>query len=171
MKKKRHGSNFYEFILMALLGTGSLRYEELWETFIQLVSHFTMGSRYFAERFSKRKRESERRRRYREREPIESTFKENLYELSTKGMIRLNQEGKYELTEEGRKQAQEYSRGMKKGAAILRNQIVSPTATARNTVIVDLFLALTKLVAGFMSGSVALIADGAMRPSTPPQRP
>lgn len=67
---------------MALLGTGSLRYEELWETFIQLVSHFTMGSRYFAERFS-------------------------------------------------------------------------------NTVIVDFLLALIKLVAGFMSGSVALIADGA----------
>jgi hypothetical protein len=175
MGKKRPERDFLEFILMALLGTGPLRYEELWETFMQLVSHFSMGSRYFVETFPEKaerfiaqlgfrpkgKLERERRPRKRDREPVESMFKENLSELLRTGLIRLSEEGKYELTEAGSQQAQKYKKDMEKGAEIFRNQILSPAATARNTVFVDLFLALIKLIAGFVSGSVALIADGA----------
>ena len=43
----------------------------------------------------------------------------------------------------------------------MKKNLLSPTAAARNTVIVDLFLAIIKLVAGLLSGSLGLIADGA----------
>ena len=178
MRERRHKGEFHEFILMALLGKGPLHYQELWDTFMQLTSHFTMGSRYFTEwgqSFSERVRRfisrfglrpeseqgGERRPREREREPVEPEFRKTLLELSRKGRIHLNENEEYELTEPGKKQAEKYKKDMEKGAEIFRDHILSPTATARNTVIVDLFLASMKLISGFVSGSVALIADGA----------
>jgi Co/Zn/Cd efflux system component/predicted transcriptional regulator len=178
MRERRHKGEFHEFILMALLGKGPLRYQELWDTFMQLTSHFTMGSRYFTEwgqslservrrfisRFGlrpERERTGERRPREREREPVEPEFRKTLLELSRTGQIHLNENEEYELTDPGKRQAEKYKKDMEKGAEIFRDHILSPTATARNTVIVDLFLASIKLISGFVSGSVALIADGA----------
>jgi Co/Zn/Cd efflux system component len=174
MRKKKQ--DFQEFILMALLGTGPLEYEELWEKFIRLVSHFAMGSMYFEEwgesfrgrvnefmsRFgigSKKKRLI--RRKIRKREPLEPKFKENLSELLDNYLIQLNNDEKYELTDKGIRQAKEYKRNLEKGASVFRKEILSPGGTARNTIIVDFLLAVMKLAAGFLSGSVALIADGA----------
>jgi Co/Zn/Cd efflux system component/predicted transcriptional regulator len=178
MRERRHKGEFHEFILMALLGKGPLLYQELWDTFMQLTSHFTMGSRYFTEwgqNFSEKVRRfisrlglrpewehaGERRRREREREPVEPEFRKTLLELSRKGQIQLNENEQYELTDHGKKQAEKYKTDMEKGAEIFRDHILSPSATARNTVIVDLLLACIKLISGFVSGSVALIADGA----------
>jgi Co/Zn/Cd efflux system component len=178
MRERRHGGEFHEFILMALFGKGPLRYQELWDTFMQLTSHFTMGSRYFMEwgqSFSERVRRlisrfglhpewghgGAQRPQENEREPVEPEFRKTLFELSKKGLIHLNENERYELTEHGKKQAEKYKKDMEKGAEIFQKQILSPTATARNTVIMDLFLASIKLISGFASGSVALIADGA----------
>jgi cation diffusion facilitator family transporter len=81
--------------------------------------------------------------------------------LTEKQIVKLNSEGKYELTEKGKIDAQVTAQTMEKGAVMLENQFLSPSATARNTIIGNIFLSILKLVAGFASGSVGLIADGA----------
>jgi Co/Zn/Cd efflux system component len=80
--------------------------------------------------------------------------------LMEEGLIRLNGE-KYELTEEGRLRAEHRAARLKKGAEVLESQILAPAAAARNTIFAYLFLAAAKLLVGFMSGSIGLIADGA----------
>jgi len=50
---------------------------------------------------------------------------------------------------------------LKKGAEILEGQFLSPHAAARNTFLVDFFLATLKILSGVFSGSVGLLADGA----------
>ncbi len=176
MSEKKHKEGFREFILMALLKTEPLRYEELWDKFMHMASHIAIGSRYFeewGENFRYRvdefmsklglgsKKKRIKRRRIRKREPVEPEFRKDLEELLEKNLVHLNKEGKYGLTAEGRKQAQQHTKDMEKGAEIFRRQIMSPAGAARNTVIIDFFLAVMKLAAGFVSGSVALIADGA----------
>jgi Co/Zn/Cd efflux system component/predicted transcriptional regulator len=79
--------------------------------------------------------------------------------LLMNGSIELNNEQKYQLTDKGRSEAQEFSKKLEVGADFF-NKVLSPAAAARNTVVVDLFLAAIKLVAGLFSGSVGLLADG-----------
>jgi cation diffusion facilitator family transporter len=81
--------------------------------------------------------------------------------LQEKSLIIMNQKGKFELTTEGREKAAEFERNLKKSTDILESQILSPSAAARNTIIVDFFLASLKLLSGIFSGSVGLLADGA----------
>jgi len=81
--------------------------------------------------------------------------------LQEKSLIMMNQKGTYELTAEGREKAAEFERNLKKSTDILESQILSPSAAARNTIIVDFFLASLKLLSGIFSGSVGLLADGA----------
>jgi cation diffusion facilitator family transporter len=81
--------------------------------------------------------------------------------LQEKSLIMMNQKGKFELTTEGREKAAEFERNLKKSTDILESQILSPSAAARNTIIVDFFLASLKLLSGIFSGSVGLLADGA----------
>ena len=81
--------------------------------------------------------------------------------LQEKSLIMKNQKGKFELTTEGREKAAEFERNLRKSTDILEGQILSPSAAARNTIIVDFFLASLKLLSGIFSGSVGLLADGA----------
>ena len=81
--------------------------------------------------------------------------------LVCKKWLKLSADAKYELTPEGRSQAEITAATMEKGAAILQNQFLSPSAAARNTTVGYVVLAVLKLFAGFFSGSVGLIADGA----------
>ena len=81
-------------------------------------------------------------------------------DLTEKQLLKLNSEGKYELTDKGKTDAQVTSQTMEKGAAMLENQLLSPSATARNTIISYVIIAVLQLFAGFFSGSVGLIADG-----------
>jgi len=81
--------------------------------------------------------------------------------LQEKSLITKNQLSQFELTAEGREQATEFEKNLKKSAEMLEGQILSPSAAARNTIIVDFFLASLKLLSGFFSGSVGLLADGA----------
>ena len=115
--------------------------------------------RRFTSRFGLRpewERGDERRRREREREPVELAFRNTLLELSRECQIHLNENEQYELTDHGKKQAEKYKKDMEKGAEKFRDHILSLPATARNTVIVDLFLASIKLISGFASGSADL---------------
>ncbi len=82
-------------------------------------------------------------------------------DLQEKGLIKITQKGGYELSAEGEEKAKEFERGLKKGADILEGQFLNSFSAARNTFIIDFFLATLKLFSGFFSGSIGLLADGA----------
>ncbi|MCE5213328.1 MAG: cation transporter [Methanobacterium sp.] len=79
--------------------------------------------------------------------------------LTEMGWVKLNSQEKYELTEEGSKKALKLEEDMLKEAKSLDSEL-NPSATAKNTTFLDAFLALLKLGAGLISGSMGLIADG-----------
>jgi divalent metal cation (Fe/Co/Zn/Cd) transporter/predicted transcriptional regulator len=166
-KTRQHG-DFHKFILLALLKKGPLDIDELNKMNSVLVSQFDMVGAQFASRivagfFAKFRRPSpfdaNRIKQKESKQKIDSKFE--LDTLQEQGRVRKNQSGKYELTEEGKKVAQEFEKGINKGAEVLENQFLSPSSAARNTFVVDLFLAVLKLFSGVFSGSVGLLADGA----------
>ncbi|MCW4001136.1 MAG: cation transporter [Candidatus Bathyarchaeota archaeon] len=76
-------------------------------------------------------------------------------------LIKLNSDAKYELTDDGRAKAAETVWQMERGAAVIENQFLSPSATARNCTVGYVFLAALKMLVGLFTGSVGLVADGA----------
>jgi cation diffusion facilitator family transporter len=144
-KKSRIDGDLSEFILLSLLKEGPLSVKELQErTALQTMD--------FRERYRERRRE-----RKRSHPDVEETCDG----LVCKKWLNVTDQGKYELTPDGKARAEETAKAMERGAAILQNQLLSPTATARNTTAGYVFLSVVKLLAGFFSGSVGLIADGA----------
>jgi hypothetical protein len=120
------------------------------------------GPRIVSSLFSKFGRPAAvRSSRTKQKESKQVDIKSECRNLQEKSLIRTNQVCKFELTAEGEEKAKEFEKNLKKSAEILEGQILSPSATARNTVIVDFFLASLKLFSGIFSGSVGLLADGA----------
>ena len=66
----------------------------------------------------------------------------------------------YSLTPDGEKEAKKFVHNMEKRASMVRKDFFKPAATARNTTVLDAFLAVMKLGSGLVSGSVGLTADG-----------
>ena len=166
-KRSRHG-DFRNFILLVLMKEGPLGLSELDKKKSILTSQFEMigtefGTRIVSGLFSKFGRpaplRSSRVKLEEEKQQIDIQFEcESLQEC---GLITMNQTGKYELTGEGTEKAKEFEKGLKKGAEIFEGQVLNPHAAARNTVLIDFFLATLKLLSGIFSGSVGLLADGA----------
>ena len=82
-------------------------------------------------------------------------------DLVRKELIKLSDNAAYELTAVGRVQAEEIASDMESLVHRIETQISSPSAAARNATAGYLVLAVLKMSAGFFSGSVGLIADGA----------
>jgi cation diffusion facilitator family transporter len=99
----------------------------------------------------------ERRTRFNETSSAAATCDD----LVHKKWIKLTDSTTYELTNEGRAQAEETVNKMERGVHLLETQILSPSAAARNATAGYFVLAVLKMLAGFISGSVGLIADGA----------
>ena len=143
-RKRRIDGDLSEYILIIIHKEGAQTLEQLKEkTALQTVS--------FRDR-------DERRRR-------SSTYRTITVETTCNGMVnrkwlQINVESKYELTDEGKLQAKETAENMERGARMIETQFLSPSAAARNTTVTYVFLAVLKMVAGFLSGSVGLIADG-----------
>jgi Co/Zn/Cd efflux system component len=166
-KRSRHG-DFGKFILLALMKEGPLDLDELEKMASILVSQFEIvgiefGSRIVSGIFSKFGRPAAIRpnRAKRKDSQQEVDIKSECQNLQEKALITMNQMCKFELTAEGREKATEFEKNLKKGADTLESQVLSSSAAARNTIIVDFFLALLKLSSGIFSGSVGLLADGA----------
>jgi cation diffusion facilitator family transporter len=159
---------------MALLKEGPLSLKELKEKTFAFVYHFH-GLGYglheeggmkvfsFLSRLGYHPREDSaaKMKKWREKHEEQIDVEFECRSLTERGLLRLNEASKFELTEKGRDEAQKSVEGMEKAAKLMENQLLSPTAAARNTVIADFLLAVMKGVAGFLSGSVGLIADGA----------
>jgi len=172
--RKHRRSNFQKYILTALLKEGSLSFKELEERTFASVYHFH-GFGYslheevekkvfsFLSRFGYRPKEdySARMKKWREKHEQQINVQLECESLIEQGILKLNEENKYELTEKGRGEAEKSVKEIEKATISIRDQLLSPTAAARNTVIADFFLAVMKLLAGFLTASVGLIADGA----------
>ena len=140
----REHSEMDRFLLMALVKEGPLTLKELEEKSFLFISRFG---------FHNVRNES-----WDHRDAFDVT--KELDKLIEKNMAVLTGDT-YELTEEGRELAEESAEMIEKGAQWVKIQFLNPDAAARNTVIFDFFLAVVKLTAGFISGSVGLLADGA----------
>jgi cation diffusion facilitator family transporter len=175
MKNSEHPQGgYYKFILMALLKEGPLTLKELEEKTFTLAYHFH-GVGYSLHELVEKKvfsyisgfghqiPEDHSRKMKKSREKYEERLDPGLEcnDLVIKGMLRLNEDDKYELTNKGKIEAEKSVKGIKKASNLTERQLLSPKAAARNTIIADLFLAIIKLSAGLLSGSVGLIADGA----------
>ena len=158
-RKKMHG-DIDKFILMSLLKEGALNLKTLEEKLNLTVNQFMLlGYSIVPAKFwtDEKHRRKERKKRKKDEVDVERECND----LIEKKKISLNQDEKYTLTETGREEAEKITGEIEKSVRRLEKSIMSPSAAAKNTVIVDLFLAIMKLVAGFLSGSVGLIADGA----------
>ena len=147
---------------------GALDLDELEKIVSILVSQFELigkefGTRIVLSLFSKLRRPAATRSsRARQKDSTRDVdIKSECQNLQEKNLLTKNQSCKFELTAEGREQAIEFEKNLKKSGEILEGQILSPSAAARNTIIVDFFLTSLKLLSGFFSGSVGLLADGA----------
>ena len=171
---RKHRGDFQKFILIVLLKEDSLSLKGLEERTFAFVYHFH-GFGYslhegvekkiygFLSRFGYQPEEdySARMKKWREKHEKQINVQLECESLIEQGMLKLNEENRYELTEKGREEAEKIVKEMEKATISIRDRLLSPTATARNTVIADFFLAVMKLLAGFFSASVGLIADGA----------
>jgi cation diffusion facilitator family transporter len=143
-RKRRVDSDLSEYILLIIHKDGAQTLEQLKEkTALQTVSF--------------RVRDEKRPPRLDHTLTIETTCNG----MVNRKWLQLTSEAKYELTYEGRLQAKEKAESMEQGARMIENQFLSPSATARNSTGIYIFVAVLKMVAGFLSGSVGLIADGA----------
>lgn len=134
------------FILMALRKEGPLTMTALEEKFFLFMSQFDFNH------------SRNRERKYNRNTPFNLTA--DLEILTRKGLVTL-EKNTYRLTEEGEQVAEETVRTIERGAEWVRTHFLNPYAAARNTVFFDFFLALLKLFAGMITGSVGLLADGA----------
>lgn len=165
-RRRRHG-DFREFILLALLKKGPLSLADLERMTSTLIAQFEVvgvefGTRIVSGLFSKLGRPAAiRPNASKGRSGSDVDMEVECAELSGKGLITLNDDQQYHLTAEGEAEAQTFAQKMARSVSVLERQFASPMAAARNTVVIDLFLATLKLAAGLFSGSVGLLADGA----------
>jgi len=161
MKKRNHPrGDTYKFILMALLKEGPLDFKGLEERLTIFLNQFMiLGYSIVPSKFWLDENSLHRRRDRKPKKDFDVGIE--CEDLIKKNTIILNKDNKYELTEEGKGEAIEITKHIEKFSVSIEKKLLHPTAAARNTIIIDLFLAIMKLVAGFLSGSVGLIADGA----------
>jgi len=170
MKKRKNHGEFKEFILLILLKEGKLNLAKLEEKISLFISYFSLSASHFVvEVFEKlpipfRKKDFFKKeifdKRHKDYKKVDSV-KNQCEELTEEGLVRKNMDNEYELTEKGRYKAEDFKEDLEKGASVFESQIQSPQSATRNTFIVNVFLTIIKLTAGFLSGSIGLIADGA----------
>ncbi len=143
-RRRRSNGDSDDYILLIILKEGALSLEQIEEKTIHRRMAFRSGQ-------GNRRRPSEE----------QLSVAERCERLASNNLLKMGSDCKYQLTQEGKEEAEHAAETMERGAAMLQNQFLSPTAAARNTTIGYVFLATLKLIAGFLSGSVGLMADGA----------
>ena len=166
-----HGEDHDKFILMALLKEGPLSSDDLKDKVNSIVQQFTLFGMNLAHSLvrslgfnpdrdrgeSRTSRMKEKKRKHRQDFEVDA----EVDALVKRGLVVVTETGKLALTEAGEEEAKHCLAKVQQMAQKLDANLLSSSAAARNTTVADFFLALMKLVAGFLSGSVGLIADGA----------
>jgi len=168
---RRHRED-YEPILAVMFRESPLSPEEVKKRTSLFSSYFEAFGYHFAEEIKKESsgflarlglrlpEKTERSRRIRSRDSGRFDFGGACQRLLDRGLIEVNSRGDYGLTDLGRSEAEGSAQSLENAIRTLERAFLSPTAAARNTIIATSFLTLIKLAAGFLSGSLGLIADG-----------
>lgn len=165
-RRRRHG-DFHKFLLLALLNEGPLRSDQLEQLTAHLIAQFELvgiefGTHIISSIFTKFGRPATvRPSRPRQHNEPEVDIQSECQKLLAQNLVQLDDNDHYVLTQAGEKQAKQFETNLKTSVTLLDRQILSPIAAARNTFIINLFLAALKLLGGYLSGSVGLVADGA----------
>ncbi len=164
-KRIKHRS-FPDFILIALLKEGPQGIAELERRLRELQAHFVLPARSFgdwvADGFARKRRpKTPWKTRPEDGADALPDVSKECEDLLAQGLITKDADGKYSLTSPGRAEAEAFEKELTHAADVVQRRFLSPEGAARNTVIVDLVLAIVKLLAGLLSQSVALLADGA----------
>lgn len=148
------------FILMLLVNDGTITMDEIKERFVVFVSQFGSPKRMM--KYQQRKGRKVRRGH---KGMNEAFYLEAGYEeLTAAGYITSSKDGNISLTPRGEKIANKISNQIKEGGYYSRKilkYLLRPSTVTRVTVLIDLVLAVMKLSGGILTGSRALIADGA----------
>ena len=139
------------FLLMLMLKEGPLNRNEIDERAEIFVNQFGFHP-------------GKRRGKWRQKSKEEFNLEKGIDELIGSGMVRALASDRFELTEEGVKLAGVVKDHIERGARQVRrikDHMLDPLTVAKVTIILDLFLAAMKLFSGLVTGSVALLADGA----------
>ncbi len=164
MENKKPVLGYDRFLMMALLKEGPLTLDELDDKtmlFLSLIWYQQLPEKdqplmekmFFTLSHLRSEIEDERSSK-----KVGKT-EDECEKLIENGWVKLD-DGKYSLTPEGKKEAQEFVGKMEKRASLVRKDFFKPDAAAKNTTILDGFLAVLKLGSGLISGSVGLTADG-----------
>lgn len=144
-KRRRINGDLSNFILLILYKDGPQTIEQLKEkTALQTINFNTR---------------IQKRRRIRGDKQLSAVTA--CKDLVCRDWIRLGAQAKYELTDIGQVEAEQTTKTLEKSAHKLETQLLSPSAAARNTTVSYVPVAILKMAAGLISGSVGLIADGA----------
>lgn len=136
-------------ILMLLKKNGSLSENELKEDFYKFASQFGYG-------LGDHTRKSHKKRG---NQDFFSHLDTHINKLLNEKLI-VKDGKKLTLTEKGTLEAQRNIERFDNASEFVNKNIFSAEAASRNTVFMDALLAILKLFAGIISGSVGLIADG-----------
>lgn len=164
MESKKPILGYDRFLMMALLKEGSLTLNELNDKtmlFLSLIWYQQLPEKdqplmekmFFTLSHLRSEIEDERSSK-----KVGKT-EEECKKLIDNEWVKL-EDGKYSLTPEGETQAQKFVENMEKRATLVRKDFFKPAAAAKNTTVLDAFLAVMKLGSGIVSGSVGLTADG-----------
>ncbi len=164
MENKKPILGYDRFLMMALLKEGPLKLEELDDKTILFLSLIwyqqlpeknqpLMEKMFFTLSHLRSEIEDERASK-----KVGKT-EDECEKLIENGWVKLD-DGFYSLTLEGEKEAQKFVHNMEKRASLVRKDFFKPDAAAKNTTVLDAFLAVMKLGSGIVSGSVGLTADG-----------
>lgn len=164
MENKKPILGYDRFLMMALLKEGPLKLDELEDKtilFLSLIWYQQLPEKdqplmerlFFTLSHLRTEIEDER-----DSKKVGAT-RDECEKLIDSGWVKLD-EDLYSLTPEGEVEAQKFVQNMEKKASMVRKDFFKPDAAAKNTTVLDAFLAVMKLGSGLISGSVGLTADG-----------
>jgi len=164
MKTDKNILGYDRFLMMALLKEGPLTLEELDDKTILFLSLIwyqqvpekgepLMERLFFTLSHLRSELEDERK------DKRVGKTEDECAKLIVYGWVKLD-DGRYTLTGEGEKEALQFVENMERKASLVRKDFFKVDAAAKNTTVLDGFLAVMKLGSGLVSGSVGLTADG-----------
>lgn len=169
-RRDHHGQSrgdLKDMILLSLYNRGPMTLEELEDAILTLQSHFELPAQEFARGIIEKLKSSLSRIGFPGGRIPSPEMTQELPDIRGECDVLISTaliveaDGRFVLNEEGEIRAKQFTEDLQKAARAINRHFLNPQAAARNTVIMDLVLALTKLVAGLLSRSMGLVADGA----------
>ncbi|MDR0460345.1 MAG: cation diffusion facilitator family transporter [Nitrososphaerota archaeon] len=148
-RNRRFGVDLADFILLVLYKEGAQSIEQLEEKDALQTIRFID--------FDRRVRRSRRYRGDKNQLSVAAVC----HSFLCKDWVKFDVQAKYELTDIGKVEAEQIVKNFEETATRFETRFFSPSAAAKSTTVRYAAVSVLKMVAGLISGSVGLIADGA----------